>query len=155
RAVSWASRRWGRPTQRHERRRDERDRTLHEIWLAGGGGFEPPLRGPEPRVLPLDDPPPTPQPYHTHQRRTARRDTQEPSCGTPKIASLANRGLQGAARAEARHLGGRNLNLLAGAWVAAVAGGAARDDECAEAGDRNAVAAAERLDDAADEGVHG
>src|SRR5438309_282777 len=27
--------------------------------LAGGGGFEPPLRGPEPRVLPLDDPPPT------------------------------------------------------------------------------------------------
>ncbi len=25
--------------------------------LAGGGGFEPPLRGPEPRVLPLDDPP--------------------------------------------------------------------------------------------------
>src|SRR5881396_1737277 len=25
-------------------------------WMAGGGGFEPPLRGPEPRVLPLDDP---------------------------------------------------------------------------------------------------
>ena len=25
--------------------------------MAGGGGFEPPLRGPEPRVLPLDDPP--------------------------------------------------------------------------------------------------
>src|SRR3979411_140082 len=36
--------------------------------LAGGGGFEPPLRGPEPRVLPLDDPPPTDQPYHTPQR---------------------------------------------------------------------------------------
>src|SRR5215813_15210158 len=131
--------------------RRQRTRNL----LAGGGGFEPPLRGPEPRVLPLDDPPPTPQPYHTHQRRTARRDTGEPSCGTPKTASLANRGLQGAARAEARHLGGRNLNLLAGARVAAVAGGAARDDECAEAGDRNAAAAAERLDDAADEGVHG
>jgi len=27
--------------------------------LAGGGGFEPPLPGPEPGVLPLDDPPPT------------------------------------------------------------------------------------------------
>src|SRR3989304_2511259 len=27
--------------------------------VAGGGGFEPPLRGPEPRVLPLDDPPAT------------------------------------------------------------------------------------------------
>ncbi len=26
--------------------------------LAGGGGFEPPLTGPEPVVLPLDDPPP-------------------------------------------------------------------------------------------------
>src|SRR2546426_11859618 len=26
--------------------------------LAGGGGFEPPLPGPEPGVLPLDDPPP-------------------------------------------------------------------------------------------------
>jgi hypothetical protein len=43
RAVSWASRRWGRSGPREE--------------LAGGGGFEPPLRGPEPRVLPLDDPP--------------------------------------------------------------------------------------------------
>ena len=27
--------------------------------LAGGGGFEPPLTGPEPVVLPLDDPPMT------------------------------------------------------------------------------------------------
>ena len=42
--MSWASRRWGRP------RED----------LAGGGGFEPPLPGPEPGVLPLDDPPPKP-----------------------------------------------------------------------------------------------
>src|SRR3989441_9511939 len=32
---------------------------LTQNLLAGGGGFEPPLRGPEPRVLPLDDPPPT------------------------------------------------------------------------------------------------
>src|SRR5262245_56650390 len=116
--------------------------------LAGGGGFEPPLRGPEPRVLPLDDPPPTPPtlPYPPTRDRPARER---------KTANSANRGLEGAARAEARHLGGRNLNLLAGARVAAVAGGAARDDERAEAGDRDAAAAAERLDDAADEGVHG
>ena len=26
-------------------------------YMAGGGGFEPPLTGPEPVVLPLDDPP--------------------------------------------------------------------------------------------------
>src|SRR5207248_10631917 len=70
------------------------------------------------------------------------------------IPNSANRGLERAARAEARHLGGRNLNLLAGARVAAVAGGAARDHERAEAGDRHAAAASERFDDAPDEGVH-
>src|SRR5882724_11687273 len=37
----------------------ERDNDATRNLLAGGGGFEPPLRGPEPRVLPLDDPPPT------------------------------------------------------------------------------------------------
>src|SRR5215813_10697507 len=75
--------------------------------LAGGGGFEPPLRGPEPRVLPLDDPPPTPPtlPYPPTRDRPVPR------------AESANRGLEGAARAEARHLGRRNLNLLAGARV--------------------------------------
>src|SRR5713101_5683436 len=41
RAVSWASRRWGRAGETRQ--------------LAGRGGLEPPLRGPEPRVLPLDD----------------------------------------------------------------------------------------------------
>src|SRR5216117_121785 len=47
RAVSWASRRWGRAN----------NAPAPSEWMAGGGGFEPPLRGPEPRVLPLDDPP--------------------------------------------------------------------------------------------------
>src|SRR5207302_1629746 len=46
RAVSWASRRWGRAN----------NAPAPSEWMAGGGGFEPPLRGPEPRVLPLDDP---------------------------------------------------------------------------------------------------
>src|SRR5262245_51565698 len=48
RAVSWASRRWG---------RDNHAAATAVRGVAGGGGFEPPLRGPEPRVLPLDDPP--------------------------------------------------------------------------------------------------
>ena len=30
---------------------------LSDECVAGGGGFEPPLTGPEPVVLPLDDPP--------------------------------------------------------------------------------------------------
>src|SRR5438552_14041056 len=37
--------------------------------MAGGGGFEPPLPGPEPGVLPLDDPPPSPRPLSHHTRR--------------------------------------------------------------------------------------
>src|SRR5881397_3893248 len=63
------------------------------------------------------------------------------------IPNSANRGLERAARAEARHLAGRR--------VAAVAGGAARDHERAEAGDRHAATASERFDDAPDEDVHG
>src|SRR5216684_1820751 len=41
--------------------------------LAGGGGFEPPLPGPEPGVLPLDDPPPTRRRLHTIREGTRRR----------------------------------------------------------------------------------
>jgi hypothetical protein len=33
-------------------------------WMAGGGGFEPPLTGPEPVVLPLDDPPAYVERFH-------------------------------------------------------------------------------------------
>src|SRR5687767_10802273 len=36
-----------------------RGTALCEPGEAGGGGFEPPLPGPEPGVLPLDDPPST------------------------------------------------------------------------------------------------
>src|SRR6266508_5262184 len=87
----------------------ERDDDANRKLLAGGGGFEPPLRGPEPRVLPLDDPPPT-----------------HPTLPHPPNGS-ADRRLERATRAEARHLGRRNLDLLAGARVAPVAGRAARD----------------------------
>src|SRR5713101_4271848 len=99
----------------------ERDNDVTRKLLAGGGGFEPPLRGPEPRVLPLDDPPPThptlPHPPMNH------------GPGSTGSHGSANRRLERAARAEARHLGRRNLDLLAGARVAPVAGRAARDDE--------------------------
>ncbi len=38
--------------------------------MAGGGGFEPPLTGPEPVVLPLDDPPAEQSHYIVSKRRT-------------------------------------------------------------------------------------
>src|SRR5262245_21353213 len=90
--------------------------------LTGGGGFEPPLRGPEPRVLPLDDPPPT-GPHDTRARPRAPGQR------------LPDRRLERAARAEARHARRRDLDLLSRAGVAAVAGGATGDDEGAEAAD--------------------
>src|SRR5207244_430608 len=97
--------------------------------VAGGGGFEPPLPGPEPGVLPLDDPPPKPT---RHQRYHS-----EP-------AALTNGGLQRAARLEARHLRGGDRDLLARAWVASVARGALVHAERAEAADRDATALPER-----------
>src|SRR5947199_5161139 len=63
-------------------------------WVAGGGGFEPPLRGPEPRVLPLDDPPPTQKPP-THKcwaslphRSRARRRPVPSAQGAQRIATF-------------------------------------------------------------------
>ena len=41
--------------------------------MAGGGGFEPPLTGPEPVVLPLDDPPARPHTNYTTRAPDARR----------------------------------------------------------------------------------
>src|SRR5262249_7926569 len=115
----------------------ERDVNSTANLLAGGGGFEPPLRGPEPRVLPLDDPPPTPQPYHTAEKHSA------------------DRRLERAAGSKAGYASGRNLNLLAGARVTAVARSSARHHERPESGNRHAPAAAQRLHDAVDEGIHG
>ncbi len=100
--------------------------------VAGGGGFEPPLPGPEPGVLPLDDPPPT--------RPTAFTRYHS--------ASAASIGLQRAARLEARDLRGRDRDLLARARIVAVARGALGHAEGAEAADRHAPAVAERLEDA-------
>src|SRR5215831_6764961 len=86
RAVSWASRRWGRPSATSRAEGVTRATEPYTKLLAGGGGFEPPLRGPEPRVLPLDDPPPTHPtlPYLPTKDRPAR-DRKKPS---QRIADL-------------------------------------------------------------------
>src|SRR5258705_3690036 len=118
RAVSWASRRWGRPTA---------PRAPPRVVIAASApttytkfvGWGRRIR--------------TPATWSRATRPTTRRSpTNAPNLTIP---NSANRGLEGAARAEARHLDGRNLNLLAGARVAAVARGAARDHECSESGD--------------------
>src|ERR1700674_1619589 len=83
--------------------------------LAGGGGFEPPLPGPEPGVLPLDDPPPTRQRPHTIRKGAVRVNAR---------ARSADGDLERAARAEARDLRGRDLDRVAVAGGAHVAGGA-------------------------------
>src|ERR671925_650287 len=90
--------------------------------MAGGGGLEPPLPGPEPGVLPLDDPPGSPQ------RRTIR----------PRAPTSVN-------------AGARNRDHAAIARMPTVTGGAPRDDERAEAGDRDRPALPERLAHAGDE----
>src|SRR5262245_15086505 len=115
----------------------ERDVNSTANLLAGGGGFEPPLRGPEPRVLPLDDPPPTPQPYHTADKHSA------------------DRRLERAAGSKAGHLRGRNLDLLAGARIAAIPRGPFCHNERPKSGDGHAPTAPQRLHDAAGEGIHG
>src|SRR2546427_4896645 len=143
RAVSWASRRWGRAN----------NAPAPSEWMAGGGGFEPPLRGPEPRVLPLDDPPPAHdalQPYHTGPASTGGA-----SAGTTSTVASADGGLQRAARAKAGHARRRDLDLPARARVTPVAGGALGDHKCAESRKRDTTAAPERLDDPAHHGLDG
>src|ERR671923_104392 len=104
------------------------------IELAGGGGFEPPLPGPEPGVLPLDDPPPKPP------RATFTIPQPAPRID---LRASADRRLETAAGAEARDPRGRDGDLAARARVAAVASRALRDHERAEAADGDATALAE------------
>src|SRR4030095_11862429 len=119
--------------------------------LPGGGEFDPPLRGPEPRVLPLDDPPPT----HPTLPYPPTDGDHLPTDGRPVNRPSADRGLEGAARAEAWNFSRGNVDLFTGAGIASVARRATGDDERAEAGDRDAATPAERLDDAAHGSVHG
>src|SRR5262245_19715496 len=79
--------------------------------------------------------------------RATRPTTRRSPTNAPNLTTLANDSadgrLEGAARAEAGHFGGRNVNLFAGTRVAAVAGGAARDDERTEAREGHAATASE------------
>src|SRR5437762_3764204 len=75
--------------------------------------------------------------------------------GPQRAGTSADRHLQTAARAEARHLGRRNGDLLARARVAAVARRAPRNHERAKSGNCHPPAATEGVDDAGDHGVHG
>src|ERR1700730_9079926 len=108
--------------------------------MAGGGGIEPPLQGPEPCVLPLDDPPAALAIVRAAALECQGRKGAE-------LARLLQVVLQRAARLEAGHPAGRNLDGLAGARVAAVALGSAADQERAEAADGDPAAALERVED--------
>src|SRR5438309_12051947 len=66
----------------------------------------------------------------------------------------ADRGLEGAARAETRNFNSRNLDLRAGAGVAAVARGPARHHERPKTGNCYTPAAAQGFHDAPDHRVH-
>src|SRR3989338_8199670 len=73
--------------------------------------------------------------------------------GEESRPGLQDCGLERAAGLEARDLGGRDLDDLAGAGVAAVTLGPPADHERAEAADGDAPALLERLEDGVEEGV--
>jgi hypothetical protein len=54
--------------------------------LAGGGGFEPPLTGPEPVVLPLNDPPTTYQFVEIPQESQAKTQFLDRITGSEPLA---------------------------------------------------------------------
>src|SRR5262250_668182 len=111
--------------------------------MAGGGGLEPPLPGPEPGVLPLDDPPAR-RPLYVpmfpgvkaaeglHSRGCHVEDEGRAS---GEAGGLENGGLERAAWLETRNFFRRNANRVAGARVATVALGAPADHEGPEAAD--------------------
>src|SRR6059058_4359966 len=91
----------------------------------------------------------------TNSQMLGQLTTPVPSAqatGPQRAGRSANRHLQTAARAEARHLGGRDGDLLARARVAAVARRAARHHERAKSGNCHPSAAAEGVDNAGDHG---
>src|SRR5436190_7781177 len=89
---------------------------------------------------------------------TPRRSPTKTDSVTNDITGLAprsaDRGLERAARLEARHLRGRDRDFFSRARVATVARGALVHAERAEATDRHAPALAQRVENGAHEGVH-
>src|ERR1700693_4231330 len=105
--------------------------------MAGRGEFEPPLRGPEPRVLPLDDLPTFSRFYAGALAAVKARFTSiHEQVGCRRGGGLEDGALERAAGLEARHTAGRDLDGLAGAGIAAVAPCTRAHHEGAEAPER-------------------
>src|SRR6185503_10910198 len=115
--------------------------------MAGGGGLEPPLPGPEPGVLPLDEPPAAGVIVRAAAAGCQGKAPAELARG------LQQRVLQRAARLEPRHAARRDLDGLAGAGIAAVALGPAAHQEGSEAADGHLAASLERIEDPVEESV--
>src|SRR6266446_4508432 len=118
--------------------------------MAGGGGLEPPLPGPEPGVLPLDEPPAA-----TAIVRGGAAGCQDRTDAELAHAALLQVRLQRAARLEARHPARGDLDGLAGARVTTVPLGPAAHQEGAEAADGHLPPAAERVEHIVEQGIEG
>src|SRR6266542_44171 len=116
--------------------------------MAGRGGLEPPLRGPEPRVLPLDDLP-------AFLRFYAATLATVKAWASERERGLEDGPLERAARLEARHAAGRDLDGLARPGIPPVALGAPGDHEGAEAADGHPPAFDQGAEDAVQERVEG
>src|SRR5260370_7997159 len=117
--------------------------------MAGGGGLEPPFPGPEPGVLPLDEPPAA-----TVIVRARAAGCQGRTDADLAHAALLQVRLQRAARLEARHPTRGNLDGLAGPRVAAVALGPPAHQERAEAADGHLPPPAQRIHPLAEPGLY-
>src|SRR5262249_55884367 len=120
--------------------------------MAGGGGLEPPLPGPEPGVLPLDDPP------GSSQRRTIRprgsRSVNARDAGVEQKA-LADRDLERSAGAELRDAGAGNRDDRSVARMSPVARGASAPHKRPNPRDPHRPPLTQRLAHADDEGGEG
>src|SRR6266478_3251256 len=118
--------------------------------MAGGGGLEPPLPGPEPGVLPLDEPPAA-----TAIVRGGAAGCQGRTDAELAHAALLQVRLQRAARLEARHPTRGNLDSLAGPRVAAVTLGPPAHQKGAEAADGHLPPPAKRIEHIVEQGIEG
>src|SRR5260370_41793304 len=118
--------------------------------MAGGGGLEPPFPGPEPGVLPLDEPPAA-----TVIVRGRAAGCQGRTDAELAHAALLQVRLQRAARLEARHPTRGNLDGLAGPRVAAVALGPPAHPEGAEAAAGHLPPPAKRIQHVVEPGIEG
>src|SRR6476646_11566569 len=79
---------------------------LAKLEVAGAGGIEPPLRGPKPRVLPLNDAP-VPSSAHPDRRSRVRPDRPARPAGPAHPRSHLPRVVEGPRAAEHGRAAGR------------------------------------------------